>query len=115
MNTSDNMGIQSDAGEILVYFYKMYLENRQVNAQMLINETKWSGTKLDHALKYLKDIGAINIILTMGNVDGLQNFILTGLTPIGINIIENKKQFEHTFGFEVNLALFKFSWSKTTK
>jgi hypothetical protein len=109
------MGIQTDAGEVLVYFYKMYLESKQVNTQMLIDETKWPGNKLDRAVKYLKDIEALNIILTMGNVDGLQNFILTGLTPIGINIVENKKQFEHTFGFEVNLALFKFSWSKTTK
>jgi hypothetical protein len=37
------------------------------------------------------------------------------LFPEGINIVENQPIFESQFGFEINLGLLKFSWSKTEK
>jgi len=109
------MGIQQDSGEILLFLYKSYVDDQHVDAKKLLETTKWNGARIDKALKYLKDIGAIELILALGNVEGVQNFILRGLTPAGINIVENQKEFKHTFGFEVNLGLIKFSWSKSEK
>ncbi len=106
------MGIQKDAGEILLFIYEKYLQDETVRPEKLLSETNWDGKRIDRAIKYLKDIGAVDIILSLGNFKGIQNFIIQGLTPIGINIIENQKEFKQTFGFEVNLGLIKFSWSK---
>ena len=110
------MGIQKDAGEILLFFYDCYVNDKgSVNAERLLEETKWDGKRIDRAIKYLKDMGAVDIILTLGNVKGVQHFILKKITPIGINIIENQKEFSRNFGFEVNLGLIKFSWGATEK
>ncbi len=109
------MGVQHDAGEILLFLYKSYINGQQINAKKLLETTGWSGNRIDRALKYLKDIGAIDLILTLGNIGGIQNFIFKGLTPTGINIVENQKEFKQSFGFEVNLGILKFSWSKSEK
>ncbi|VVB93218.1 Uncharacterised protein [uncultured archaeon] len=45
------------------------------------------------------------------SLDITENFEVRGLLPKGIKIIENVKKFKNEFGFEVNLALLKFSWS----
>jgi len=95
------MGIQQDAGEILLYAYKSYIKDESINANKLLETTGWEGNRIDRAIKYLKDLDAIQIIHTMRNVNGVQNFIFRSLTPIGINIIENKPEFERTFGLNV--------------
>lgn len=110
------MGIQKDAGEILLFIYDSYVNDRgSVNAQRLLDETQWDGKRIDRAIKYLKDMGAIDIVLTLGNVNGVQNFIMKKLTPLGINTVENQPEFKRNFGFEVNLGLLKFSWGATEK
>ena len=109
------MGIQKDAGEILLFIYQCYIKDESVGADKLLQTTKWEGNRIDRAIKYLKDIRAIDIILTLGNVNGVQNFILKGLTPLGINIVENQPEFKKNFGFEVNLGLLKFSWGASEK
>ena len=110
------MGIQKDAGEILLFMYDRYVnDDSKVNAEVLLDTTKWEGNRIDRAIKYLKDIGAIDIILTLSNVKGVQHFILKKITPLGINIVENKPEFKRNFGFEVNLGLLKFSWGASEK
>lgn len=109
------MGIQKDAGKILLFIYQCYIKDESVNAEKLLQTTKWEGNRIDRAIKYLKDIGAIDIILALGNVNGVQNFILKGLTPLGINIVENQPEFKRNFGFEVNLGLLKLSWGASEK
>ena len=102
------MGIQKDAGEILLFMYDKYInDDEKVNAEVLLDTTKWEGNRIDRAIKYLKDIGAIDIILTLGNVKGVQHFILKKITPLGINIVENQLEFKRNFGFEVNLGIIK--------
>ena len=109
------MGIQKDAGEILLFIYQCYIKDESVNAEKLLETTKWEGNRIDRAIKYLKDIGAIDIILTLGNISGVQHFILKGLTPLGINIVENQPEFKRNFGFTVNLGVISFSWGATKK
>ncbi|MBI2575086.1 hypothetical protein HYV82_04330 [Candidatus Woesearchaeota archaeon] len=109
------MTIKGDAGEILLFIYDCYVNDRDsVNPEKLLETTKWEGNRIDRAIKYLKDIGAIDII-TLGNVNGVQNFILKGLTPLGINIVENQPEFKRNFGFTVNLGVISFSWGASEK
>ncbi len=109
------MSIKEDAGKLLGYIYNEYIKGNTIKAEDVLNETKWDGTRADIAVKYLRDVGAIKINLFLGNVNGLQNFFISGLTPIGIEMIENKSKFITTFGFEINLAVIKFNVGKTEK
>lgn len=103
------MGIKEDAGNLLGYFYNRYVEGYTIKADELLDETKWDGNRADIAVKYLRDIDAIKITFLLGSTNGLQNFHISGLTPIGINIIEDRSKFKVTFGFEINLGLIKFN------
>ena len=113
------MGIQEDAGKILLFIYDSYVNNKaKPNAQILLDETKWDGKRIDRAIKYLKDLGALELIFTAGQINGLQIFILNKVTPLGINIIENKPEFKRNFGFEVNIGLnpsIKINWGVSEK
>ncbi|MBI4454110.1 hypothetical protein HY636_05700, partial [Candidatus Woesearchaeota archaeon] len=65
------MTIKGDAGEILLFMYDYYVNDKgSVNPEKLLETTKWEGNRIDRAVKYLKEIGAIDIILTMGNHQG---------------------------------------------
>ena len=113
------MGIQNDAGQILLFIYDGYVNNKtKPNAQILLDETKWDGRRIDRAIKYLKDLEALELIFMVGQIKGLQIFILKKITPLGINIVENKPEFKRNFGFEVTLGLnpsLKFNWSASEK
>lgn len=105
------MGIQKDAGKILAFIYSNYVnKNSSVNPKMLIEITKWDGNRIDRAIKYLNDLGAVDIILTIGNYKGVQDFIMKRLTPLGIQMVENQKEFKKNFGFTINLGLIKIDW-----
>jgi len=86
------MGIQEDGNKILEFAYDEYINDRgSINPRKLIDKfgpEGWDGKRIDRAVKYLKNIGAIDIILTMGNVDGVQTFIMKELTPDGIKMVE---------------------------
>jgi len=84
------MTIQSDAKAILNFAYEEYLENRRINPEKLIQKfPSWDGHRIDRAIKYLRDIGAIDIILMLGSNKGIQVFILRRITPIGIQMVED--------------------------
>jgi len=111
------MGIKEDAGELLAYFYNRYTENKSwTNSEDVIEETKWESGKINRAIDYLKDLNLIKITLSIGNTNGVYNFGINGLTPFGIEIVENKSKFKSTFGFEIGIpGLIKFSWKKKEK
>ncbi len=105
------MGIIKDSGEILLLIYNDYVDNsNSITPRRLLEITGWDGDRIDRAIKHLRDIGAVEFIFTMGNIKGLQNFIIRGMLPEGIQIVENKEKFKHSFGFEVTIPFAKFSW-----
>src|SRR3989344_866579 len=104
------MTIKGDAGEILLFMYDCYVNNKgSASPERLLETTKWDGNRIDRAVKYLRDIEAIDIVLTMGNHQGVQQFILKKITPLGINTVENQPEFRRNSGFEVNFGLLKLS------
>lgn len=110
------MGIKKDAGEILLFIYDCYVNDKDsVNPEKLLETTKWEGNRIGRAVKYLKEIGAIDITLLLGENKGIQNFIFEKIPPKGIHMIETKPEFKRNFGFEVNLGLLKFSWGASEK
>ncbi|MDD5650384.1 MAG: hypothetical protein PHF86_08230 [Candidatus Nanoarchaeia archaeon] len=110
------MAIQKDAGEILIFLYQEYTNNNQwIDSDKIIKLTNWESGRINRTIDYLKDLNLIKINLFLGNINGVYNFGINGLTPAGINIIENTKEFEKNFGFELNLGLIKFSWGTTKK
>lgn len=111
------MGIQKDAGELLLFFYNELVNNgkRSVGTQEVIDETKWDGNRINFAYNYLNDMHLLNGGGGLGNINGAQIFYVMRIYPLGINIIENKPEFKKTFGFEVNLGLIKFSWGTSEK
>ncbi len=107
------MGVQKDAGELLLFFYNELVNKGKssVGTRDVINETKWNGKRINLAYNYLNDLGILKSYGAIGNINGAQIFFVTRILPKGINIVENQPKFKHTFGFEVNLGLLKFSWS----
>ena len=91
------MGIQENAGKIFYLMYQMYLKDESVNPERLLEVTKMEGKDIDRAIKYLKDKYLIDIILTLGNYQEVQHFILNKITPNGINIAEDDTEFIRTF------------------
>lgn len=94
------MGIQNDAGKILKIIYQRYIEDERIEPEVLVTRSGLDGREIDKAIKYLKDLGLIDIVHTMGNYEGVQNFVFKKLTPRGINIVENKQKFKETFNLE---------------
>ncbi|MBI3032406.1 hypothetical protein HYY69_02935 [Candidatus Woesearchaeota archaeon] len=111
------MGIQQDAGELLLYFYDKLINKNltSVGTQDVLDTTKWDGTRVNHAYNYLNDLGILKGGGGLGNINGAQIFFVMRLLPEGINIIENQPEFKRKFGFEVNLGLLKFSWGASEK
>ena len=84
------MTIQNDAQKVLNLIYQKYVdENKLIETTDLLN-LDLEGNRIDRAIKYLRDIGYIEIVLLMGNNNGLQNFILKKITPRGIQEVEKK-------------------------
>ncbi len=106
------MGIQKDAGELLLYFYKNLVQEGKssVGTKEVLKETKWDGNRLNHAYHYLDDMGVLKGGGGLGNINGAHIFFVIRLYPGGINMIENQPEFKKNFGFKVNLGLIKFSW-----
>jgi hypothetical protein len=107
------MTVKKDAGELLKFMYDRYTQGSlKIASQDVINETDWEATRINNAIDFLKDIGALKIVLSVGNTGGVKNFFVHGLTPVGIDMIENEDKFKTTFGFEAGIPLFKFSWKR---
>lgn len=99
------MGIQTDAGELLLYTYKKHIEGDMVIGEKFKQESGWEANRIRNAINYLKDKGLIKANFFIGG-----NFIIDRPYPIGIDIIENQETFKGVFGFTVNLGVIQFSW-----
>lgn len=109
------MTVKQDAGNLLLFFYDELInkEKRIVDTQDVVDNIKWSSRRIDIAFNYLKDNGWLVIGQTAGgNIRGVQIFRIIGLSPQGIGQVEDRKEFNATFGFEVNFGILKFSLSK---
>lgn len=107
------MTIQNDAGELLHFIYNQYINDKDfIETKKVIETTKWDSGRINRSILYLKDLNVIKIELFCGDNEGIYSFLITGLTPNGIHMIENSTEFKRHFGYEINLAIFKFSWGK---
>lgn len=85
------MTIQGDAEAVMKFMYEEYVNSREISPQSIRQKfSQWGGDRIDRAIKYLRDDGSIEIILMLGSVDGVQNFILKKMTPSGIQGVEKK-------------------------
>jgi hypothetical protein len=110
------MGVQNDAGELLLFFYDELIKNgkNSVTTKDVSKATKWVDNRIKAAFSYLNDLNVFYSYLGSGLGSGLditENFDVTRLLPKGIKIVENQQKFKNEFGLEVNLASLKFSWS----
>jgi len=107
------MGIREDAGELLLFAYKKYIEKHLeelTNLENFQKESGWERVRILNALEYLKDKNLVHVNKFMGG-----GFIIFKVYPEGIDLVEDKQKFKNTFGFEINLGLFKFSWKGARK
>lgn len=111
------MGVQKDAGELLLFFYDELVNKGKssVGTQDVLDTTKWDGKRINLAYNYLNDMNILKGGKCLGHINGAQIFFVTRILPEGINIIENQHKFKRNFGFEVNLGLLKFSWGAQEK
>lgn len=107
------MGIQNDAGELLAFIYKDKTEKSEIcQVDRIASETGWDEARIFAGLQYLKDKGLIDADSIGGFGIRVMDFTINDITANGIDIIENRSEFKTTFGFEINLGLVKFSWTK---
>jgi hypothetical protein len=108
------MGVQKDAGELLLFFYDEIINKGkdQVGTRKVLDSTEWESSRLNNAYNYLNDMEILKQEMFLGNTEGAINFVVLRVYPAGINVVENQPSFKATFGFEVNLGLLKFSWSR---
>lgn len=111
------MGVQKDAGELLLFFYDELINKGKngVQTKDVLDATRWDGKRINFAYNYLNDRFLLKGVGGIGNLKGAQYFTVMRLLPEGINIVESEPEFKKTFGFEVNFGLLKFSWSTTEK
>lgn len=110
------MGVQKDAGELLLFFYDELIKHGKTSlkTQDVLEATKWDKNRIIAAYTYLKQLNLLKSFLSRGEDSGLditKNFYMQGLLPKAVNIVENEVKFEKTFGFKANLASLKFSWN----
>src|SRR3990170_8508858 len=112
----DTMGVQKDAGELLLFFYDELIKHGKtlVKTPDVLEATKWDKNRIIAAYTYLKQLSLLKSFLSRKegeDLDITKNFYVRGLFPKAVNIVENEVNFEKTFGFKANLASLKFSWS----
>jgi len=100
------MTIREDAGLLLKFLYEQYVDgNDSINSQLVYdNFVDWGENRagrINRALDYLRDLNAIKITLFIGNYENVYNFLITGLTNTGIELIENNNMFQMEFGFRL--------------
>lgn len=105
------MGIQKDAGEILVFLYKKYIENPYsisgMTLSQLSREMKWNDGRIIRAIDYLSDKKMLDIDRLIGT-----GFIIDKIHSDGIDIIENENKFVAEFGVSVGFFSVKFKPKK---
>ena len=111
------MGIQKDAEEILVYLYRERVAGKSIPQQEeIIKITKWDSIRVILALKYLVNKRWVygEDIQTMGEV--VEDLIMINdISPEGIDVIENQKEFKKHFNHIIDLKFYKYSWGASER
>ncbi len=116
-NKNSNSSIQNDAEEVLVYSYKQKIEGKGMPSQEeLIKLTRWDEKRVIFAMEFLIRKGLVSgeAIGAMGH-QGTVFALFNDISPDGIEVIENPKQFEKYFNHTVNLGVYTFSWGAKEK
>ena len=110
------MSIQQDSGTLLVLLYDEKVRGRYPEYGHMSEKTKWPQHRLTLAISYLGDKGLIKAH-TMAGLPWPNPAIVTyDVTPQGIDIVENKKDFKRTFGISVGLpGIFSLKFDATQK
>ena len=111
------MGIQNDAGELLLYIYKQKTEGKEIPQTTNIEkETGWERDRIHNALQYLIGKNMIDgkVVKTLGSTKP-QFVMIRDLEPTGTDVVENEAEFQRNFNFTINLGVFKYSWGATEK
>lgn len=106
------MKVREDAGRMLVYLYNQLIKEgkQSISGDDILNETNWESNRINNSFDYIFELGHVKKVITLGNTHGVKNFIIIGLTPSGINIVEDEPEFKRNFSIGVNLLLANFSW-----
>ena len=112
------MGIQRDAGELLILIYNNKIEGNENLQQSAIEKiTSWDKDKVTFALEYLIKKGLLDGQIR-GNLGTSKTaFILVrDIDAEGIDVIENEPEFNRNFGFTIGIpGVFSFSWGASEK
>lgn len=111
------MGIQKDSGELLLFIYEKKTKGEEIPSRRQIeNKTGWNKDRVLNALQYLHGKNLIDgrQVKTLGTTK-IKEFSINDITPNGIDVIENEKEFAKTFNFKINLGVFSYSWGVTEK
>ena len=108
------MGIMKDAEEMMVYLYQQYIKPDffYIDIEKIKNETKWEKPRIRKAIAYLSQKGFINL---NGDKEFFKGFLILGLSPEGIQTIEDEKRFKTHFSHTIDLKIYKFSWGATER
>ena len=81
--------IRKDAALLLKKIYELYIIGEFINKDVLLNKYTLSSSRLYIVYKYIKDLELIESVSLMND-----NFIITKMTPKGIDIYEDKNKFD---------------------
>lgn len=108
MGVSDAMSIKQDAGIILNVLYNRKIggNKEQISSSKIISESGLDGVRIMNALEYLKEKGLISVGFMP--LDGVWKVIK--ITALGVDLVEDRKEFKKHFEIGVNLLLVNFRW-----
>jgi len=112
------MGVQKDAGEILIYIYNKLVAGAEMPQENELKEiTKWEDNRVKMSSQYLINKNLIKGKEHYGLGSTRVQFIsLNDITPQGIDIIENTEEFAREFSFTIGVpGVFSYSWGAKQK
>jgi len=85
------VGMEADADELRQIIYREHASgNSRIDPQKIIDTTHWDSGRINRAIRYLRDLNHVEIEILLGNVNGVANFVITGLTPVGNQLLEGQ-------------------------
>ena len=114
------MTIKDDSGNLLLHTYKNKIEGNEIfNPELTLNETGWkNNVRLNNAVQYLMEKGFVkgDLIKDLSPIKEhrttIVHAIITDITHLGIDMVENQKEFKKNFGMTINLGLIQINWGK---
>lgn len=114
------MTIKEDSGNVLLYVYKYKTEgNEMLHPDLLLNETGWKNiVRLNNAVQYLMEKKFVDgtLIRDLSSKKeqrtNIKYAVINDITHLGIDIVEDQKEFKNNFGITVNLGLIQINWGR---